>query len=123
MASALKTRVELLKDLMKRLVNDVEQGIHPLEAGWIKLESPEAEELFNLGLVEKGDRGIHLIFEKDLRVGLGDIIENDAVELLYICFDIAKAVEVERLIIQVTSDLQQFSHLQTGFARARHGHL
>ena len=114
MISVSKKRVELFKELMKCFVDEVERGAHPLQAGWMKAESLEANMLVELGLAEKGEKGIRLLFDRDLRIGLGNTSDEEAEELIYICSDLARAVEVEKLITRVANDLPNSSQLQAG---------
>ena len=52
--------VSLFKRLMEHFVDEVERGNHPKEAGWMRTEGTEANELIKLGLAEKGEKGTRL---------------------------------------------------------------
>lgn len=109
-----KNCAKLFKRLIECFVDEVERGIHPLEAGWIKSDRPEVVELIELELVERGDRGIRLQLHKDLEVELVGTQDGDIEELINICSDLARAVEVEKLLTRVANQLPSSSHLQAG---------
>jgi hypothetical protein len=114
MISTSKKKIELLKKLMEHFIDDVEKGIHPFQAGWIKVEGPEVNMLINSGLAQKGEKGIRLLFNKELQKELGDSWDNEAEELVYVCTDIARAVQVERILNQIRSDMEHSLQLEAG---------
>lgn len=109
-----KTKLELFRDLMICFVGEVEKGIHPLEAGWIKIEGPEIDKLAMSGLVEKGEKGIRLPSDISLLNELDDTSDEEMKELVNTCVDLAKAVEVEKLVTQVSDELTKSSRFQAG---------
>jgi len=80
MISASKKRIELFKELMKHFIDDVERGTHPLQAGWIRAEGPEANMLIKLGLARKGEKGVRLLFDKELQKEFSDSWDDEAEE-------------------------------------------
>lgn len=107
-----KGSLELLKDLMERFIDEVERGAHPLKAGWMKTRNPETNTLKKLNLAEKGEKGTRLVLDRNLRKKVGDVSDKNAEEFIDICIDIAKAVEVEKLVTEAKSGLLNDSQLQ-----------
>ncbi|MEM2129387.1 MAG: hypothetical protein QXZ70_02190 [Candidatus Bathyarchaeia archaeon] len=114
MLSTSKKKSELLKKLMEHFIDDVEKGVHPFQAGWIKIEGPEVNMLINSGLAQKGEKGIRLLFNKELQKEFGDSWDNEVEELLYICNDIARGVQVEKRLNQMRNDMERSSQLEAG---------
>jgi hypothetical protein len=114
MISASKKKIELLKELMKHFIDDVERGTHPFQAGWITAEGPEVNVLISSGFAQKGEKGIRLVFDKLLQKEFSDSWDDEAEELVYICTDIARAVQVEKSLNQVRSNLERSLQLQAG---------
>lgn len=106
-----KNHSMVIREMLERLVDDVERGTHPLEAGWVGSKDPKADLLIELELAEKNHKGTRFRLDRIMEIKL-DKPDGDVEELLNVCKDIAKAVKVEQLIAKIAGELLSSEDLQ-----------
>lgn len=94
--------VKVFKQLMERFVHEVERGIYPSEAGWVKADEAELDAFVEAELAERGEKGVRLRLHKTLEMEIAETWERDIQELVIICRDIARAMEVEDLVNHIS---------------------